>query len=117
MKFEKTRFERAFKSQRVMSIRVSNNKTNEVEEIDSLVSTNHDYETDHFYFNTEELVHEVMNPNALKLLSKIRSGNFDEYGVYKTELDRLLEHGIIELKEFGYYFDYDLIKFDYHVYI
>lgn len=105
-----------FDGQKVMHVRVGVIKSIEAKAIGESAHAL-SYEPGHFYFQTEDLVHEVMNPKAIKLLGKIRSGKLYEFGSHKSELDRLLKHGIIELRENGYYFDYDLIKFDYHVYI
>lgn len=53
----------------------------------------------------------------MKLLSKIKNRNFNEYDDFKTDIDRLLEYEINKLEEHGFIFNYDLIKFEFDVHI
>lgn len=114
--FERPIPARIEQSEKIMAIHVGRVRTEKEKQIEAFVLAA-EYEADHFYFESADLLHEVFNPNAMKLLSKIKNRNFDEYDDFKTDLDRLLENEIIKLEEHGFIFNYDLIKFEYDVHI
>lgn len=74
-------------------------------------------EPGHFYFCSFELLHEVLNPTAINLLSDIKRGRLNDFSLHKLELDRLLKHKIIELKDDKFVFDFDGIYFDCNIWI
>jgi|LNFM01.1.fsa_nt_gb hypothetical protein len=74
-------------------------------------------EPGHFCFCSFELLHEVLNPSAIRLLSDIKRGKLNDFSLHKLELDRLLKHKIIELKDDKFVFGYDEIHFDCNIWI
>lgn len=71
-----------------------------------------------FFFESVELLQSVLNPKALKLLSDIKSGKLYDYSESaKAEIENLVTHGIVEIKDDEYVFEYSAINFDFTVQI
>ncbi len=103
-------------SEKIMAIHIGRVRSEKEKQIEAFVLAAV-YKADHFYFESEGLIHEVFNPTAMKLLSKIKNRNFNEYDDFKIDIDRLLVYEIIKLEEHGFIFNYDLIKFEFDVHI
>lgn len=74
-------------------------------------------EPGHFTFSSFDLLHEVLNPLAIKLLSDIKRGRLIDSSLHKADLDRLLKHKLIECKDDKFVFGYDEIHFDCNIWI